>query len=333
MHAFGPLGVTTPSGLLFIGAFTPSGSIVLGLLQIFADNIAPIMIVSVFGYIIGRRFELDPRQLGKIIYYVFSPALVFRSLSTSEIQGGELGQLVAFMIAFCVGIALLTWIIMTIIRSTRMERACVMLAATCINAGNFGLPLVSFAFGEKELARAVVLYVVATVLNYTLGVFIASSGSLPMREAFFNIARVPVVYASIAGVLVRVFQIPFPPLVDRSVLLMSQASIPCMLILLGLQLARSARISRPRLIMLSSGLRLIGAPLFALLLTGIFGLTGPAFVAGMMQASMPMAVFTLILGTEFEMDENLLLNSILATTLFSPITLSILILWLRAHPM
>jgi predicted permease len=48
-----------------------------------------------------------------------------------------------------------------------------------------------------------------------------------------------------------------------------------------------------------------------------------------MQASMPVAVVTLIFASEFGLDDKLVSGTILTTTLLSPLTLSVLILLLR----
>jgi predicted permease len=48
-----------------------------------------------------------------------------------------------------------------------------------------------------------------------------------------------------------------------------------------------------------------------------------------LQASMPIAVVTIIFASEFELDHQLALSMILASTLLSPVTLSVLIFVLR----
>jgi predicted permease len=59
------------------------------------------------------------------------------------------------------------------------------------------------------------------------------------------------------------------------------------------------------------------------------GLNSPATIAVIMQASMPVAVATIILASEFELDHQLSLGMIMTSTLLSPVTLSILIYLLR----
>jgi predicted permease len=123
----------------------------------------------------------------------------------------------------------------------RLERSSLMLSSFCLNGGNFGLSVANFAFGEAVLARAVVVYIGNTALNYTLGVFVASSGRQGPRSALLTILRVPAFYATITAFLLRGFNIELPTVVFRSVTVLKDAAIPAMLILLGLQLTHHPR--------------------------------------------------------------------------------------------
>lgn len=299
----------------------------LELLQIFIDNIAPILLIAAVGYTIGRRLGVDPRPVGRILYNVLSPALVFQSISTSKITGEEVAQIFLVMALFMVIMAGSAWLIMR--SNSSVERASVMLGATCANNGNFGLPLISFAFGPEVFARAVVVYIAFTIFNYTSGVFIASSGRKTPRQAALNILFVPAVYAAVAGLAVNFSGSTLPPILARPVLLVSQATVPMMLILLGLQLARSAALTRMRVVSVGVGLRLFVSPVVATTLVLLVGLNAPATVAVIMQSSMPVAVATIIFASEFELDHQLSLSMIMASTLLSPVTLSILIFLLR----
>jgi predicted permease len=102
-----------------------------------------------------------------------------------------------------------------------------------------------------------------------------------------------------------------------------------MLILLGLQLARFEHIERLRLASVGAALRLLVAPLVAAGLVLLLRLTPQSSIAVLMQAGMPVGVFTSIFASEFELDSELSLSIILTSTLASPLTLSLLILLLR----
>ena len=155
----------------------------MSIIQIFVDNIAPILVIAGVGYFSGRRIRVDPAPLGRIIFNVLSPTLIFQSLSTSEIELAELAGLVFVMVVFVIIMAIAGYGVARWRTDNRVTRASVMLAAICPNNGNYGLPVISFAFGPAVLARAVIIFVATTLLNYTLGVFVASRGRRTLRES------------------------------------------------------------------------------------------------------------------------------------------------------
>lgn len=299
------------------------------LISIFVNNIAPVLIVAGVGYIAGKRLKVESRSIGQLIFNVFSPALVFFSLYDSKIGGEELTILLLLIATFQIIMAVISFVAVRLYGADKMERAALMISSFCLNGGNFGLSIANFAFGEAVLARAVVVYIGNTVLNYTLGVFVASSGRQAPLGALKNILRVPAFYATLIAFLLRGFNIELPPVIFRSVVVLKDAAIPAMLVLLGLQLSETMRIYRWKLVSLGVIIKLLIGPVIGFGLALLFNLQGAAAIALILQASMPTAVVTLVLAREYHLDETLTLNLIVATTLISPFTLSVIILILR----
>lgn len=299
------------------------------LVNIFVNNIAPILIVAGAGYAAGRQLKIESRSIGQLIFNVFSPALVFFSLYDSKIGGQELGLLIAVTILFQVVMAALSYVIMRVQKVNDVDKASVMISTFCLNAGNYGLSVATFAFGEEVLARAVVIYVANTILNYTLGVFVASSGRQSPGKALLNIAYVPAVYATAVALILKGLNVEVPLVAFRAVSLLKDAAIPAMLILLGLQMAQTIKLGKLALLGWGVGLKLLASPLIAVVIALGFNLTGAEAIAFILQASMPTAVITLIMAKEYGLDEPLVLNLIVVSTLISPFTLSVVILLLR----
>jgi predicted permease len=71
------------------------------------------------------------------------------------------------------------------------------------------------------------------------------------------------------------------------------------------------------------------APAVALGFSRLLGLSGPALQAGIIQASMPTAVVTTVLALEFDVEASFVTSTVVAATLASPFTLTVLIAVLR----
>ena len=102
-----------------------------------------------------------------------------------------------------------------------------------------------------------------------------------------------------------------------------------MLVLLGLQLGGFPKPDRWLLLLSGAAIRLLLAPLVAIVCASLLSLDGAARSAFILQAGMPTAVLTLILAYEFDTDRDLALNLIMTTTLLSPISLTVLIYLLQ----
>jgi len=95
-----------------------------------------------------------------------------------------------------------------------------------------------------------------------------------------------------------------------------------MLILLGLELQRVARSRNLRAPVLPVFIRLVIGPLVGSGIGALFGLVGPSRQAGITEASMPTAVMTTILTSEYKLESPLVTAIILIGTILSPLTLT-----------
>jgi len=116
----------------------------------------------------------------------------------------------------------------------------------------------------------------------------------------------------------------------RPIGLLSDAALPTMVLVLGMQLERAKMPERPSVVGVAVVLSLMVAPVVALGLTSILGLSGPARQAGVILASMPVAVVTTILALEFEIAPSFVTGAVFVSTLLSPLTLTPLIAFLSS---
>jgi predicted permease len=198
----------------------------------------------------------------------------------------------------------------------------------CTNGGNYGLPLVSVAFGQEALAYASIYFVTSTILFYTVGVIIASLGHLNLKNALLGVLKVPAIYAIILAVIYIRTGWTLPESLQRTVSLAAGGAIPSMLVLLGLELQRVEWSRNLRAMGIPVFIRLIVGPLVGLGIAAMFGLQGPAYKAGMTEMGTPTAVMTTVLATEYKLDSSLMTAIIFVGTILSPLTLTPLLYFL-----
>jgi predicted permease len=300
------------------------------LLLLFFNNLFPILLIAAIGFSLAKWLKISPRPLSQVIFYIFSPVLVFNLIESSQLNYQEILRTLAFTILLIGSVGVIAWLVGKILHFDRKILAAVLITCMFMNAGNYGLPLTDFAFGKVALAFASVFFVVNSVFTNTLGIVIASSGSMSVWKAFKGLVKFPAIYALILGILFLQLKWQLPSGIDRTVTLLSSAAIPSMLVLLGMQLVSIHLDGRLAPLILTSGLRLLVAPLLAIGLTYLFGLSGAPYQAVVLESAMPVAVTNTILATEFDAEPTFVTAAVLITTLLSPLTLTPLLSFLGA---
>jgi len=294
----------------------------------FANNILPIILLAGAGFALGKVLHIDARSLGRVVFYVFSPILIFDLLIQNQLKMVEAIVIIAFAFSFILTMGALTLLLGHFLKLERPALISILITTMFANTGNYGLPLVSFAFGEQALSYAGIYFVTTTCMFYTLGVLLASLGHMNIKEAALGLFKVPTMYAVLLAVLVNMLDLSIPTPINRAVELAAGGTIPLMLILLGLQLTSLELSSDRRALQLSVSLRLLLAPLAALLFAALFGLQGFTQQAGVTQASMPSMVSATVLATEYHLDAKLVTAVVFISTLLSPLTLTPLLVFL-----
>ncbi|MBK8899925.1 MAG: AEC family transporter [Anaerolineaceae bacterium] len=292
------------------------------IILVLTQNILPIFIVAAFGYALQRWIGIEKKPLSTIVLNVLSPCLVFSSLVGSQLPGDELVSLALFTVINVLLMGAVAYVAALLLRLGRTETIALLVVVMFVNGGNYGLTLNQLRYGDPGLARAVVYYTTSTVMLYTLGIFISSMGEMPWREALGRLLRFPAVYAAVSAVVVYSFHIPIPAPLLRGIEVAGAGAIPVMLLVLGMQLADLRTVASWRLAVPAMLIRLVGGPLLGLLVATLLGLTGLGRSTSIIEASMPPAVFTIILATEFDLDPPAVTSIVLVSTLLSPLTIA-----------
>ncbi len=299
------------------------------LLSILLNDILPTFLLGAVGFGLARLFQVDVKMLARVSFNALAPCLVFTLIVTAQIGPDETWRMAGFTVALILGIGLLARLVAMPFRLDRQMLSAFLIVVMFSNAGNYGLPVILFAFGRETLARAVIYFVVSAAMMYTLGVFIASAGRRSIWAALGGVLKVPTVYAVVAAGLVVASGVTVPLPVMRPVQLLSDSAIPMMLLVLGMQLERGSWPERPSLVATAALLTLVVSPLVGFGLAQVLGLSGPARVAALAQSAMPSAVITTIIALEFDVAPAFVTATVVVTTAISPVTVALLIAFLK----
>jgi hypothetical protein len=300
------------------------------LAQLFIDNLLPIFIVAGLGYLLGKFSEIDPQTISRAVLYIFAPSLIFRLLIDNHLSSQALLEMAVLALLVALAVGLLAWLLGSLFKFERSVLLAVALTAIVMNAGNYGLSLNLFAFGQPGAAHAGVYFITMWIITYTVGVFLASLGKATIKDSAMRLFKYPLIYAAALAIAMNQLDLPMPIPFDRAITTLSQASIPSMLVLLGVQLQKVEWSDHRLPLAIASILRLGISPLAAIFFAGLLGLQATARQAGVMEAAMPSAVTTIVLATEFNLEPAFVTTMVTITTLLSPLTITPLLAYLGA---
>lgn len=316
----------------------PSDSLV----SVFVSAILPTLSLAAVGYLLGTVKDVGVEQLNTVTIYVFVPALIFHSLVTTPLGGAAVLKLVVGTAVFLLAMLGVAEVVGRSIGEAGPVLSALVLTSAFPNSGNFGIPLSEFAFGPVGRSTAVLYLTTQSVLVYTVGVSVAARGeSVDALGAVKKIFRLPLIYAVTAAVLFIILGIDPRPegTVMRTIGMTGNASIPMMLVLLGIKLSNTDHGTALTRIGPGATLKLGVAPLLGLGIALLLGFENETVArVFVLECATPAAITPLLLTIEFAGNVRMgnisgpeyASTMIFATTLLSIPVLTLLIVVLRS---
>ncbi len=293
--------------------------------HIYLEILAPVFALVLIGYLVGPRLGLEARTLSRVAYFVFVPAFNFNVISTAKIAAAVAGRMIAFITVVEIACALAGFAAGKLLRRPEKVVAAYVLIAVFPNVGNFGLPIVQFAFGPEAITAAGIYFVAINVVSFVIGVAAANwqhgSNLRALRAAFLT----PGVLAVPPALAFNVLRIAPPLALARPVTLLAGAMIPVMLVALGVQLAAAGIPRLDRDMVGASLVRLLGGPALAAVIAVPFHMAGLERNAGIVQAAMPTAVLASIIAFEHDLLPTFVTATVLFSTIISMLTLAVVL--------
>ncbi len=188
----------------------------------------PIFAIVIVGFLYGRRHTPDMAAANQVNMDVFIPALIFDVMSAKDFSLPQYGDLALAAAVVVLGSGLVAW---PLARLFGYQYRTFVPPMMFSNSGNMGLPLALFAFGEQALPAAVVLFIIENSLHFTLGMKLLDS-----RASFLAIFKIPMLLATIAGLLASSLHLSLPGVLALPIEMLGQVAIPLMLFSLGVRL-------------------------------------------------------------------------------------------------
>lgn len=274
-----------------------------------------------------RLFPIDVQTLSKFNFYLFLPAILFVALLKSELSPALFGTVAGFTITQLILLLGISWFLFNT-KPFKNYRRVLTLGSVYYNGANYGLPLITLAYGEKSLSVMAIVLMVQNLTGFTLGIWLVGAEQQTWKGVVKGFLTVPSVYAILAALLLNVLNVQLPQPIEIPLHYLANALIPMALLMLGVQISRSRIVDHAKNVLAVSAVRLIISPLLAMALVAIWAaLISPEIltIAPILItiAGVPVAVTVYAFSIEYHRNPNLASQLILWTTLISAFTITI----------
>jgi malate permease and related proteins len=295
----------------------------------FVIIVLPAFLIFVIGYIGQKKLTIDRKSVSTTALYLMSPFLAFRTFYTNDITIDYL-HIILFSVTLCVTLLILTLLIGKVKKLQQSMLSAMILSGVFMNSGNYGVPIVLFAFGSVGFDYAVIMMVIQSLLMNTIGLYYAARGSKEtdsMKESLQKVAKMPVLYGAAVGLILQLSGVEIPSFFMQSVDLVANAAIPTVMLVLGMQLATLSR-KDVKLGEISSIIlmRIVVSPVIAYLIIMVFSIEGILAKILIVLAAMPTAANTTLYALQYDTEPDFVSSSTLVTTLLSIVTVPIMLM-------
>ena len=297
--------------------------------SILLDNILPTFLAMGGGVLLDRQLHIDKKSLSRMALYLLTPCFIFTSITQSDVEPARFGNLLIYIALLTVAMVVLGLLIGRLLRWPGRLVDALVLSVAFVNAGNFGLSVVLFSYGEVGLELATVAFVASNFACNSVAAFFAARSRGGQKRALLKMLKLPGLYAFLLALVFRALEWTVPQLLLKPVSLIGRASVPIMLMMLGVQLSQTRLGRRYREVAVGVFVRLVVGTLVAVVLAPVVGLEGLARKVAIVEGSTPTAVSSSLMAVEFDADAEYVTSVVFFSTLLSSISLAVLMWFLK----
>lgn len=280
------------------------------------STMLPVFLIAGCGALYGRFRTPDIRGLNVLNMELFVPMLIFAVLADQQAPLQDYAGLALAATVVVLGSGIILY---PLTRLLNLNPKTFLPPMMFNNSGNMGLPLLVLAFGEAALPAAVVLFIVEMLLHFSVGLHM-----LDPHTSIIQRLRLPVVFASIAGLTVNLGGITLPDWLLQTLNMLGEVCIPLMLFTLGVRML-DVDFSDWKLGMLGA----IACPVSGLLLAWpmilILDLPGLQVAALWVFAALPPAVLNYMVAEQYQQEPHKVASLVLLSNLGSLIVMPIVL--------
>lgn len=291
-------------------------------------NVLIIFILIVVGFFCGKRKYISDegmKSMNTIMLNIVTPCVIISSLQKEFNEVLLKNFLLAILSAILSHVIGFVLSLVLVHDKNESRKKTLQFAAIFSNCGFMALPLIEAICGSEGLFYGSAYIVVLNLISWSFGYRLMSDGSKEshLKEAILN----PGVIPSIIGLILFLFSVSLPPIILTPMKHFSGLNTPIPMLIIGYSISKMdledflklKDLWQPLLI------RLIATPSILMLILYLLGFRGTLLVTVIISAAAPTAAMTTMLSIKFDRDCTLASKVVAVSSLFSVITMTVIV--------
>ncbi|MBN2162653.1 MAG: AEC family transporter [Pontiellaceae bacterium] len=301
------------------------------------NSIAPIFLLIALGKILRKTSFLPEaffKGLNRLVFWFALPALLINSVSQATLELDTISRIVGLLTTATLLTMALAWISGRPLSLSAPQTGAFIQGAFRGNAAFISLPVIVYSMGRQEPgteALATVVLAPVVILFNILGVIVLTRFSSDRKNhrisalsVGMEMLRNPLILACILGIVMNVMDFHLPRFIATTFEALGRTSLPLVLMSIGatLEIERLRGAASPSLV--ASLIKVVAAPLFGVLLSGLFQTSHTELMIAVFFLASPAAAMSYIMAEEMGNDGPLAGRIVTLSTLFSAVTIPLI---------
>lgn len=301
------------------------------------SSLLPVVFLIALGLVSARvgwiRAEAS-KDLSNLVFMVLTPALLFRTMSTVQVQQLNFKPVLMYFVA-----ALVLFGLVFVWHGLSKRGAVLGLSATFSNTVMIGIPLISLAYGQTGLVTLFTLVSIHALILLTLTTVVLEmavaresreTGHGEPRSMLFTVMMAvkngiihPVPLPIIAGLLFAQTGLVLPEVVDKPLMLLGSALGPVALLLVGVTLRQVQVGAHFKNALGITMLKNLALPVLVAGLGWVLGMSGEALAVMVVTASLPIGANVFLFAQRYDVAQDLVTASLAVSTVLGLATITL----------
>ncbi len=287
----------------------------------------PIFLVMLIGFL-ARRFGLMNEETvkgcNKLVFRIFLPVSLCRSIMNVDPNNGISGTLPLFAMAGALAIFAVCMVLIPRVEPENSRRGVMIQGIFRSNYAIFGIPLTQSLFPQGDGGVAAMMVVAVIPIFNVLAVItleIFRGGKFDLKRIILGVLKNPLIWGCLIGFVIMKAGIPVPSVIGKTVDSLASLASPLALFALGASLKPGKIAGNAKALAISVIGRLLAVPAVMLTAAYLLGWRGVEFATLMIVFASPTAVSSFTMAEQMGGDPDLAAQQVVLTTVLSSVTI------------